>query len=121
MAELSSELAGYLAGKNENAAAIFLAFRDAVLAVGEVEERVHRTDVTWADRRAFAVAFTLSSRLEISIDLLRQVEHPLLLQAFPTTKRVITHRLSLTSPDQVDENIRALLVESFDTVGPGTR
>jgi len=46
-----------------------------VLAAGECEERVHRTEVAWADRRVFASAFIVSGRLEVAIDLPRQVEH----------------------------------------------
>ncbi len=46
---------------------------------------------------------------------------PQLREAFPTTKTVITHRLTITSDDQLDDTLAALLAEAYDTVGPGTR
>lgn len=55
------------------------------------------------------------------IDLLRTAEHPLLLAAFPTTKKVVSHRLRITDMDQLDDSIAALLAEAYEEVGPGTR
>ena len=115
------DLDEFLAGRNPEAVAMFRHFRSMVLRLGPVQERIHRTEVAWADRRTFAHAFTISNRLEAAIHLLRQVDHPQLLQAFPTTRKVITHRLSFTGQEQLDESIEALLAEAFDTVGPGTR
>ncbi|TAP43562.1 DUF5655 domain-containing protein [Arthrobacter sp. S39] len=111
----------YLAGKPPAAVELFRRFRALVLATGECEERVHRTEVAWADRRVFAAAFIISGRLEVAIDLLRLVDHPALLQSFPTTRRVYTHRFSFTAADQLDADIAAWLVEAHDDVGPGTR
>lgn len=34
---------------------------------------------------------------------------------------MITHRLTITSDDQLDDTLAALLAEAYDTVGPGTR
>jgi hypothetical protein len=113
-------VAGYLADQPEGAVALFKEFRAAVLALGPVQERVHRTEVAWADRRVFSVAFILSGRLEVAIDLLRPAEHPQLIQAFPTTAKVLTHRFTITEPEQID-SLRQLLLEAFETVGPGTR
>ena len=55
------------------------------------------------------------------IDLLRPAEHPLLLATFPTTKKVVSHRLRFTEPTQLDDSILALLREAYEDVGPGTR
>ena len=66
-------------------------------------EHVHRTEVQYKVVRVFTSAYVKSHWLEVAVDLLREVEHPLLKQAFPTTKRVITHRFTLASPDQVSE------------------
>ncbi|UNK45842.1 DUF5655 domain-containing protein [Arthrobacter sulfonylureivorans] len=115
------ELDEFLANRNPKAVSLFLEFRAIVLSLGPVQERVHRTEVAWADQRVFADAFTLSDRLEVAIHLLRRVEHPQLLQAFPTTRKVMTHRLSITAAGQLDDTIEALLAEALDTVGPGTR
>lgn len=94
------------------------AFRETALALPGTVERVHRTEVAFARERVFAAAFVKSHRLEIAIDLLREVQHPLLLQAFHTTKRVITHRLTLTGIEQL-ESVVPLLDEAHRTVGPG--
>ena len=55
------------------------------------------------------------------IDLLCIADHPTLLAAFATTKKVKTHRLRITAPEQLDDSIAALLQEAYDEVGPGTR
>jgi hypothetical protein len=57
----------------------------------------------------------------VAIDLLREAEHPTLLAAFPTTKRVMTHRLRVTDTGQLDASLAALLAEAYAEVGPGTR
>jgi len=101
--------------------ALVAAFRDACRALPETEMRVSRTEVRFARERTFAVAFIAAHRLELAIDLLREASHPLLLQAFPTTKKVVTHRLSLERLDQFDDSITSLLTEAWETVGPGTR
>lgn len=97
------------------------AYRDLVLELPDVDERVHRTEVAYARVRVFTSGFVKSHRLEIAVDLLRQAEHPRLMGAFRTTKRVVTHRLTLTAVDDLDESVRALITEAHETVGPGTR
>lgn len=111
----------FLRDEPQEAVALFRAFRELVLAAGDSEERVHPSEVAWARKRVFAAAFLKSCRLEIAIDLLREVQHPRLLQAFPTTKRVTTHRLTITDPEHLDDSIARLLDEAWATVGPGTR
>ena len=55
------------------------------------------------------------------IDLLREVEHPLQIAVFPTTKRVVSHRLRISEAEQLDDSIADLLAEAYRDVGPGTR
>lgn len=118
----TAEVEAFLAGKREGAVEMFRAYRDLVLAAGDdIEERVHRTEVAWARKRTFTTAFFLAGRLELAIDLLRPIEHPRLLQSFPTTQKVVTSRLSIIALDQLDESIAALVDEAYATVGPGTR
>ncbi len=89
-----------------------------VLALGpDVDERVRRSDVAWARDRVFAAAFVYSTRLEVAIDLQRRIHHPQLREAFPTTDTVTTHRLSIISPDQLDDHIATLLAEAYKTAG----
>jgi hypothetical protein len=45
----------------------------------------------------------------------------LLRARFATTRKVITHRLTLTRPAQIDDDLLALVEEARTTVGPGTR
>lgn len=118
---MNHDVEAYLAGKPAPAVELFRAFRRLVLEAGECEERVHPTQVAWADKRVFATAFIKSGRLEIAIDLLRQVEHPTLRQAFSTTRKVWTHRFTVTAAEQLDGRFGEWLIEAHDTVGPGTR
>ena len=78
------------------------------------------TEVAYAGRRIFASAFVRSHRLEPAIHLLRQVDHPLLRMAFPTTNRVVTHRLHAETPEEV-RSLLPLIVEAHETVAGGTR
>lgn len=112
----------YLASvTNESARDLFRRFQAMVEARGPSEEAARKTIVYWKRSRVFAGAFVVARRLELNIDLLRRAEHPCLLAAFPHTKRVITHRLRVTSADQLDDALRALLDEAYAEVGPGTR
>lgn len=74
----------------------------------------------YAVRRIFTSGYVKSSWLELAIDLLRQVEHPRLRASFPTTKRVLTHRLTIGTLDQLDDSVSSLIREAHETVGPGT-
>lgn len=118
---MTGGIASYTAGRNADAVALMHVFRDAVLALGEVEERVHASEIAWARRRVFAAAFIHGRKLEVAIDLLREVSHRTLREAFPTTRRVITHRFSLVVPADFDAGMKGWLREAWETVGPGTR
>ncbi|HSO65883.1 MAG TPA: hypothetical protein VLQ78_12360 [Ornithinibacter sp.] len=97
------------------------AFRAFCTSLPEVAEEVHRTELRYRVRRVFAVGFLLAHRLELAVDLPERVDHPRVVDAFPTTKRVVTHRLSLPHLDDFDDSVRALLVRAHDEVGPGFR
>jgi hypothetical protein len=111
----------YLDGKNEQAVALFRRFAEMADACGPSEVAPRTSIVYWRRNRIWAGAFLHGRKLELNIDLLRPVEHPLNLAVFGTTKRVVTHRLRVTDPAQLDESIAVLLREAYDTVGPGTR
>ena len=114
-------LEAYLEGKNAGAVEMFRRFAALVEDCGPSEVAPRSSVVYWKRQRVFAGAFIHGRRLELNIDLLREAPHPCLLAAFHTTKRVITHRLRITDPEQLDESIAALLREAYDDVGPGTR
>lgn len=111
----------YLEGKDADAVALSRRFEELVDGCGPSEPAPRGSIVYWKRERVWAGAYIERGRLELNIDLLREAEHPLLLAAFNTTKRVVTHRLRITKAEQLDESIRALLQEAYDDVGPGTR
>ena len=98
---------------------LFEAYRSACAALPGVEEPVHATEVQYAVKRIFTSGYLKSHWLEIAVDLLREAEHPLLRAVFPSTKKVFTHRLTLSEPGQV-ESVMELIREARDQVGPGT-
>lgn len=118
---MRSTWAKLTAGLNERDLALLSAYRAAALALPGTEERVHRTEVQYALARVFTSGYMKSHYLEIAVDLLREAQHPLLRAAFHTTKKVVTHRLTISDSDQLDASVRELLAEAHRTVGPGTR
>jgi hypothetical protein len=111
----------FLDGKDPEGVELFRRFEKLVEHCGPSEVAPRRTIVYWKRERVFAGAWIDRRRLELNIDLLREAEHPCLLAAFHHTKRVITHRLRITEPDQLDESIAALVAEAYEHVGPGAR
>ncbi len=120
MAELAT-VEVYLGDKDSRAAELFHRFQQLVEACGPSDVAPRSSIVYWKRERVFAGAYVNGRRLELNIDLLREVDHPCLLAAFHTTKRVVTHRLRITDADQLDDSIAALLQEAYEEVGPGTR
>jgi len=118
---LMADITAYTVGKNPAAVALLHKVRDKVLALGPIDERVHPSEVAWADKRVFTSAFIVSNRLELAIDLLRIVEHKQLREAFATTKKVTTHRFWFDDAAQLDKAIFEWIAEAYETVGPGTR
>ena len=111
MADLDG-VEAYLSGKNPDAVGLFREFERLVERCGPSEPAPRSSIVYWKRNRVFAGAYIERRRLELNIDLLREVEHPCLIAAFHTTKRVITHRLRITDAAQLDDSIATLLVEA---------
>jgi hypothetical protein len=120
VADLDS-VEAYLTGKNPDAVGLFREFERLVERCGPSEPAPRSSIVYWKRNRVFAGAYIERRRLELNIDLLREAEHPCLIAAFHTTKRVITHRLRITDATQLDDSVAALLAEAYQDVGPGTR
>ena len=120
MAELPS-VEAYLEGKDPDAVALFRRFEDLVERCGPSEPAPRSSIVYWKRKRIFAGAYLERRRLELNLDLFREAEHPCVIAAFPHTKKVITHRLRITDGSQLDDAVAALVVESYEEVGPGTR
>lgn len=96
------------------------AYRELVRSLPDVEERVSRTTLAFARKRSFTSAYVKSGYLEVAVDLLREAAHHHLRTTLHTSKKVITHRLTLSAVSQV-ASLRDLVIEAADTVGPGTR
>jgi len=109
------------AGLDDADLAKLTAFRDACRALGDVDERVHSSEIAFARKRVFASAYIKSHYLELGVELAREVTDPRPRTSFPTTKRFTMHRYSLRELDDFTPAIRALLREAYDTVGPGSR
>jgi hypothetical protein len=101
--------------------ALLTAYREAVRGMPGVTEKVSRTEVAYLVKRQFTSAYIRNHYLEIAVHLLREADHPLLRARFPTSAKVTTHRLTLTRPDQLDDELLALIDEARQDVGPGTR
>jgi len=100
--------------------ALLTAYREAVLALGDVEERINSADISFAVKRVFTSGYVKSHYLEVGIELLREAKHPHVRTSFATSKKVTMHRLTLTTVAQIT-TLEALLREARDTVGPGFR
>jgi hypothetical protein len=120
VAELPS-VDAYLDGKDPQGVVLFRGFEEIVQRCGPSVVSPSRTIVYWKRQRIFVGAYIERRRLELNVDLLREADHPCKLAAFPHTKRVITHRLRITAPEQLDDALAALVAESYEEVGPGTR
>ena len=120
MADLES-VEAYLNGKDPALVALFRQFEDLVERCGPSEPAPRSSIVYWKRNRVFAGAYIERGRLELNVDLLREAEHPCLLAAFHTTKRVVTHRLRIAEAAQLDDALAALVCEAYREVGPGTR
>jgi hypothetical protein len=111
----------YLEGKDSGGVALFRRFQALVESCGPSEPAPRKSVVYWKRTRIFTGAFVERRRLELIVDLLREAEHPRLIAAFPTTKRVTTHRLRITDVAQLDGALAGLIAEAYADVGPGTR
>ena len=111
----------YLAGKHPVGVGLFRGFEELVRSCGAAEVSVSKTVVYFKRKRVFAGAFVRGRRLEVVIDLLREIEHPLRIGSFRSTEKVISHRLRISDPGELDGTIAALLCEAYEEVGPGTK
>ncbi|MBA3249569.1 MAG: hypothetical protein H0T66_04515 [Geodermatophilaceae bacterium] len=74
-----------------------------------------------ARKRIFTSGYIKSHYLEIGVELQREATHPMLRTTFPTSKKVVMHRLTLREREQFDDALRELITQAWETVGPGLR
>jgi hypothetical protein len=120
VAELPS-VEAYIEGKSPEDIALFRRFEEIVEGCGPSEAAPRSSIVYWKRSRVFVGAFVNARKLELNVDLVREAQHRCLLAAFHTTKRVVTHRLRISRPTELDESLVALVVEAYEDVGPGFR
>jgi hypothetical protein len=101
----------YLADKKPEAVELFHRFAALVEACGPSEVAPRKSIVYWKRERIWAGAFCNGKKLELNIDLLREVDHPRNLAVIPHTKQVLTHRMRITELDQLDDSIAAVVSE----------
>ncbi|MCD2112521.1 MULTISPECIES: DUF5655 domain-containing protein [Rhodococcus] len=106
----------YLADKDPAAVDVFRHVRAMILDLGgDVTEHVHASEISWSRGRPFAAAFVYASRLEVALDLPRRIHHATLREAFPKKGTVTTHRLSVSSVDELDDHFVELLDVAYRT------
>jgi hypothetical protein len=101
--------------------ALLSIYRDFCRELPDVVEEVHRTQVQYRRRRIFTSGYVKNHYLEVGVELLREAMHPKLRTAFPTSRHVTMHRLTLREPDDFDAALRELIEEARTDVGPGLR
>ena len=111
----------YSAGFTDADVALVERMRSFIEPLDGVTEHVTSSQIAWKRTRTFATGYVKSHYLEISIDLTRTDDHPRLKEAFHTTKKVVTHRFTIHSLDELDGSIKKLVREAWETVGPGFR
>jgi hypothetical protein len=107
-------------GLNDSDLKMLTTYRDACRTLDGVTEEVHSKQIQYKVRRVFTSAYVKSHWLEIGVDLLEEVQHPLLRTVYPTSKRVFTHRFTLSKASQVRE-VMPFIRKSAQEVGPGFR
>ena len=103
--------------------ALYLAVEDAVAAVGEAEVRATKSQIAFRRRKGFAyvwrpgqyvkseVPAVLSIALphQVASDRFKEVAHP--------SAKVWMHHIELRNTAQVDEEVRAWLIEAYQNAG----
>ena len=101
--------------------ALFEAAEAAILAPGEAEMTVAKTQISWGNPLKYAflsrpnrvTAEWPKGCLVLTFGLSRRAEEPCVLQAVEPYPGRWTHHTALTAPEDVDETVRALLREAY--------
>lgn len=109
------------AGLDDHDLGLLTLYREVARALPDTEEQVHTSQVQYRRRRIFTSGYVKSHYLEIGVELTRTAEHPQLRTTVDTSKRVTLHRITLREQEQFDDDLRALITEAWETVGPGFR
>lgn len=109
----------HLRGKPAGSVALYHAFVALVEACGPFTYSVAKTTITFkGSRRGFAGARPTAPGLAVYLDLQRMVEDPRVIRAVPYTKRLFTHHLRITAPEELDDEVAGWVREAY-AVGQG--
>ncbi|GEK79046.1 DUF5655 domain-containing protein [Agrococcus baldri] len=109
----------HLEGKPEQSVAMFHRFVELVAACGPYEVSPSKSSVTFKGaRRGFAGARPTASGLKVYLDLQRALESPRVRSVSPYTARLFVHHLTLTSLDELDDELAGWIAEAY-AVGGG--
>jgi hypothetical protein len=109
----------HLRMKPPGSVALYHSFVRLVEACGPVTYAVAKTTITFkGSRRGFAGARPTEQGLAVYLDLQRRVEDPRVTRAVPYTKRLFTHHLRITAPEQLDDDLAGWVREAY-AVGQG--
>jgi hypothetical protein len=92
---------------------------DAVMALGEVEERATKSQVAFRVRRGFAYVWRPGQYVKsdvpavLSIALPRRLESPRVKSAVQVSNGLWMHHIELSTTDDIDDEVVAWLAEAF--------
>jgi Domain of unknown function (DUF5655) len=109
---------GFLGGKGDRARALFEGFERLIAACGPYEVAPAKTRVAFMGRVRFAGVHAISDRgMTISFALPQPVRHP----RIRTVERIVPgwwgHRMRITDPDELDDELLGWLRESYRLMG----
>lgn len=106
-------------GKPERSVAMFHRFVALLDACGPYEVSPSKSAITFkGTRRGFAGAKPTQKGLVVYLDLQRALESPRVRNVTPYTKRLFVHHLTLTSIDELDDELAGWIREAY-AVGAG--
>ena len=114
------ELDDHFAGKDPVARELFGHLLDVLKQFGPVAVYPLKTRIVFQAEKQFAAAMTRKRWLEGQLWLKRRAEHPLFSRVEMQVFRDYGHIFRLTTPDDLDEALMALLQEAY-VMGCGVR
>lgn len=107
------DLEHHLAGKPPEVRAIFDRFVDALEAVGPATVLPEKTRIAFQVRMSFAQLTPRQRWVDGHVVFARRLESPRFRKIETISARNHVHHFRLSSPDEVDDEVRARLVEAY--------
>jgi len=109
----------HLRDKPEWSVALYRRFEELVAACGPYTLSPSKSSITFKGaRRGFAGARPTVKGLRVYLDLQRPVDDPRIQNVSPYTRRLFVHHLTITSPEQLDDELAGWVAEAY-AVGAG--